>query len=156
MVKDVLAKRGEIGFCTVCMKPGKPIAFGNMKKMVGGEERKVPHLGLPGNPVSSMVTFEQFARPAILKMMGKAVLAKPVVLATIEDDMVNSDGRRLFARVVVTRRGGQYYASLTGPQGSGILTSMARANGLAIVPEGVEGVRAGDKVEVQMLDWVEG
>jgi molybdopterin molybdotransferase len=155
MVKDVLAERGEIGFWTVCMKPGKPIAFGIMKKTEGEREKKVPHLGLPGNPVSSMVTFEQFARPAILKMMGKEVLAKPAIQAIIEDDLVNSDGRRLFARVIVTKRGGQYYASLTGPQGSGILTSMARANGLAIIPENSEGVKAGEKVEVQMLDWVE-
>ncbi len=155
MVKDVLAEWGEIGFWTVCMKPGKPIAFGIMKKMEGMREKKIPHLGLPGNPVSSMITFEQFARPAILKMLGKEVLAKPVIQAIIEDDFVNSDGRRLFARVVVTKRGGQYHASLTGPQGSGILTSMAKANGLAIIPENSKGVKAGDKVEVQMLDWVE-
>ena len=155
MVKDVLAKRGEIGFWTVRMKPGKPVAFGIMKMMERGREKKVPHLGLPGNPVSSMITFEQFARPAILKMMGKEVLAKPAIQAIIEDDVVNSDGRRLFARVVVTKRGGQYHASLTGPQGSGILTSMAKANGLAIIPENSRGVKAGEKVEVQMLDWVE-
>jgi len=155
MVKDVLAKRGEIGFWTVRMKPGKPIAFGIMKKMERGREKNVPHLGLPGNPVSSMITFEQFARPAILKMLGKEVLAKPAIQAIIGDNLVNSDGRRLFARVVVTKRGGQYYASLTGPQGSGILTSMAKANGLAIIPENSKGVKAGDKVEVQMLDWVE-
>jgi molybdopterin molybdotransferase len=155
MVKDVLAKHGEVDFWTVCMKPGKPIAFGFMKKMEGGREKKVPHLGLPGNPVSSMVTFEQFARPAILKMMGKEMLAKPAIRAIIEDDVVNTDGRRLFARVIVTKRNSQYHASLTGPQGSGILTSMAKANGLAIIPENSKGVKAGDMVEVQMLDWGE-
>lgn len=156
VVKDVLAEHGEIGFWTVCMKPGKPLAFGVIKKVVGKKKRKVPHLGLPGNPVSSMITFEQFARPAILKMMGKKVLAKPTIQAIIEGDIANTDGRRVFARVMVTRRGGQYYASLTGPQGSGILTSMAKANGLAIIPESSKGARAGDMVEVQMLDWVEG
>jgi molybdopterin molybdotransferase len=155
MVKDVLAERGEIGFWTVCMKPGKPLAFGTMKKMEGGREKKVPHLGLPGNPVSSMITFEQFARPAILKMMGKEILAKPAIRAIIEDDVANNDGRRIFARVIVTKRGDQYYASLTGHQGSGILTSMAKANGLAIVSENSKGVKAGDIVEVQMLDWGE-
>jgi len=155
IVKDVLAEHGEVGFWTVCMKPGKPIAFGVMKKVEGGGRDRVPHLGLPGNPVSSMITFEQFARPAILKMMGKEALAKPSIQAVIEDDLVNSDGRRLFARVVVTKRGGQYYASLTGPQGSGILTSMAKANGLAIIQENSKRVKAGEKVEVQMLDWVE-
>jgi len=155
IVKDVLAERGEVGFWTVCMKPGKPLAFGVIRKTEGGKEKRVPHLGLPGNPVSAMVTFEQFARPAILKMMGKKILAKPAIRAIIEDDVVDTDERRLFARVSVTRRGGQYYASVTGPQGSGILTSMAKANGLAIIPEGSEGVKAGDVVEVQMLDWGE-
>ncbi|NWF77089.1 MAG: molybdopterin-guanine dinucleotide biosynthesis protein B [Chloroflexi bacterium] len=155
IVKDVLAEHGEIGFWTVCMKPGKPLAFGVIKKVEGRKKRKVPHLGLPGNPVSSMVTFEQFARPAILKMMGKKNLAKPTIRAIIEDDVENSDGRRLFVRVSVTRHRGQYHASVTGPQGSGILTSMTKANGLAVIPEGSKGVKAGDVVEVQMLDWVE-
>jgi molybdopterin molybdotransferase len=155
IVKDVLAEQGEIGFWTVCMKPGKPIAFGVINKMKGRKKKKVPHLGLPGNPVSSMITFEQFARPAILKMMGKKVLVKPTVRAIIEDDIANTDGRRLFARVTVTRRSGQYRASLTGPQGSGILTSMAEADGLAVIPESSKGVKAGDMVEVQMLDWGE-
>jgi molybdopterin molybdotransferase len=155
IVKDVLAEHGEVGFWTVCMKPGKPLAFGVIRKTEGGREHKVPHLGLPGNPVSAMVTFEQFARPAILKMMGKKILAKPAIQAIIEDDVMDTDGRRLFARVSVTRRGGQYYASVTGPQGSGILTSMAKANGLAVIPENSEGVKAGDIVEVQMLDWGE-
>ena len=151
IVKDVLAKRGEIALWTVCMKPGKPSAFGVIRS--GG--RKVPHLGLPGNPVSSMVTFEQFARPAILKMMGKTNFTKPSVQAIIEDDVKNTDGRRLFARVIITKRNGQYYARLTGPQGSGILTSMAKANGLAIIPENAKRVKAGDIVQVQMLDWEE-
>jgi molybdopterin-guanine dinucleotide biosynthesis protein B len=102
-----------------------------------------------------MITFEQFARPAILKMMGKKILAKPTVRAVTENDIVNSDGRRLFARVMVTRRGGQYHASITGPQGSGILTSMTKANGLAIIHERSKGVKVGDTIEVQMLDWGE-
>jgi molybdopterin molybdotransferase len=155
MVKDVLAERGEIGFWTVCMKPGKPLAFGVIKKVAGRKKRKVPHLGLPGNPVSSMITFEQFARPAVLKMMGRKILAKPTIRAIIEDDIANTDGRRLFARVSVTKRGDRYHASVTGPQGSGILTSMAKANGLAVIPENSKEVRVGDIVEVQMLDWIE-
>ncbi|MFP3898773.1 MAG: gephyrin-like molybdotransferase Glp [Dehalococcoidia bacterium] len=155
MVKDVLATHGEIGFWTVCMKPGKPLAFGVMMGQKDGEERTIPHLGLPGNPVSSMITFEQFARPAILKMMGKKDLAKPTIRAVMEDTVVNSDGRRVFARVSISRRGHQYYASLTGPQGSGILTSLTRADGLAVIPESVKEVREGEIVEVQMLDWAE-
>jgi len=151
VVKNVLAERGEIALWTVCMKPGKPSAFGVIKN----GEKRIPHLGLPGNPVSSMITFEQFARPAILKMLGKKNFAKPWVQAIIEDDVRNADGRRIFARVIVVKRGEQYYAHLTGPQGSGILTSMARANGLAVIPENTKGVKAGDIVKVQMLNWSE-
>lgn len=102
-----------------------------------------------------MVTFEQFARPAILKMMGKSNFAKPSIPAVIEDDITNTDGRRIFARVVVAKRNGKYYARLTGRQGSGILSSMARANGLAVIPEDTREVRKGDVVQVQMLDWGE-
>ncbi len=153
MVKDVLAERGEIDFWTVRMKPGKPLAFGTMVTTEGSEERKVPHLGLPGNPVGSMITFEQFARPAILKMLGYANMEKPTVRAIIDEDIPNRDGRRVFVRVIVIERSGQYYASLTGPQGSGILTSMVKANGLAVIPESKKMVSAGDTVDVQMLDW---
>ncbi|MFC1870517.1 gephyrin-like molybdotransferase Glp [Chloroflexota bacterium] len=147
VVKDILAKEGEITFWRVRMKPGKPLAFGMIKG--------IPHLGLPGNPVSSMVTFELFARPAILKMMGKKNWAKPVVAAVLEDPVKNTDGRRIFARAIVEKRGGQYFARLTGPQGSGILTSMASANGLAIVPEDKASMKAGEVVQVMMLDWDE-
>jgi molybdopterin molybdotransferase len=100
-----------------------------------------------------MVTFEQFARPAILKMMGKNNFTKPSIKAIIENNVIDTDGRRIYARVMVTKREGKYYARLTGPQGSGILISMAKANGLAIIPENSEGVKAGDIVQVQMLDW---
>ncbi|MFC2032542.1 gephyrin-like molybdotransferase Glp [Chloroflexota bacterium] len=147
VVKDILAKEGEIAFWQVRMKPGRPLAFGQI-----GE---VPHLGFPGNPVSSMVTFELFARPAILKMMGYINLDKPTVDAVLEDSIVNRDGRRVFARAVVEKRNGQYFARLTGPQGSGILTSMASANGLVIVPEDKPRVEKRDVVRVMMLDWNE-
>lgn len=156
ILKDILARHGEIGFWTVCMKPGKPLAFGVIKKATGRRKKQVPHLGLPGNPVSAMITFEQFARPAILKMMGKKVLAKPTTRAILDGDIANTDGRRLFVRVAVAKRGGRYHASVTGPQGSGILTSLARADGLAVIGEDSLGAKAGDVVEVQMLDWTEG
>ena len=151
IVKDVLSQLGEIGFWTVRMKPGKPLAFGLLQL----DKKTIPHLGLPGYPVSSMVTFEQFARPAILKMLGRHDLAKPTILAKSEGRVENKDGRRVFARVRVTRKQGQYFASLVGPQGSGILTSMTRANGLMIVPEDASSVGVGDEVQVQMLDWDE-
>lgn len=154
IVKDVLAQEGEIAFWMVKMKPARPLAFGLLKtRDTSGRMREVPHLGLPGNPVSSMIAFEQFGRPALLKMQGKKDLVKPSVEAVMEDSIINTDGRRIFARAVVTKRNGQYYARTTGPQGSGILTSMSLANGLAIVPEDVHSVSAGDPVQVQMLDW---
>jgi molybdopterin molybdotransferase len=149
VVKDVLAQMGTVSFWTVRMKPGKPIAFGTLK---AGDGREVPHLGLPGNPVSSMITFEQFARPAILKMRGIGNHTRPVVSAAIDQDIVNDDGRRIFVRVHVSKAGDGWTASMTGPQGSGILTSMSAANGLAIVPEDCPLARAGDKLKVQLLD----
>ncbi len=152
VVKDVLAHMGTISFWTVCMKPGKPIAFGTLKTSRGSAVRDIPHLGLPGNPVSSMNTFEQFARPAIFKMLGKTNFKRPVVLATIDQDIVNDDGRRVFARVHVKRTAEGWTAALTGPQGSGILTSMSAANGLAIVLEDCPLARAGEQVQVQLLD----
>jgi molybdopterin molybdotransferase len=151
VVKDVLAKQGEVTFWTVRMKPGKPLAFGVLR--LG--KSIIPHLGLPGYPVSSMITFEQFARPAILKMLGRENLDKPTIHAKSESRVKNTDGRRIFARVWVSKREGQYFAHVVGPQGSGILTSMAQANGLMIVPEHVSSVEVGDDVVVQMLDWNE-
>jgi molybdopterin molybdotransferase len=152
VVKDVLAKLGEIAFWTVRMKPGKPLAFGVLK---GKEDKQIPQLGLPGNPTSAMVSFEQFGRPAILKMLGKKKWKKPTVTAVIEDSVRNRDGRRTYARAVVRKADDGYHAKLTGPQGSGILTSMALANGLVVVPEDVPLVKEGDTVQVQMLDWSE-
>jgi molybdopterin molybdotransferase len=156
IVKEVLAQEGEIGFWRVRMKPGKPLAFGQIKGVdKTGASRTITHLGLPGNPVSSMVTFEMFARPAILKMMGKRNLAKPTIEAMLEDRILNKDGRRVFTRAIVEKREGRYFARLTGRQGSGVLTSMSLANGLVIVPEDVAEVKPGATVRVMMLDWNE-
>jgi molybdopterin molybdotransferase len=147
VVKDVLEAEGQIRFWQVRMKPGKPLAFGSL----GG----VPLIGLPGNPVSAMVSFEQFARPAILKMLGHSDLAKPTVRAILELPLTNN-GRRGFVQVVVTRHEGRYHARPADDQGRGILTSMARANGLAVISEETLRVEAGREVNVQMLDWSEG
>jgi len=156
VVKDVLASEGEISFWTVRMKPGKPLAFGTINgRGKTGAPKKIPHLGLPGNPVSTMVTFEMFARLAIHKMMGKKSLKKPEVKATLEGRIANRDGRRVFARGIVEKRGEHYFVRPTGPQGSGVLTSMSLANGLVIVPEDRAEARDGDIVRVMMLDWNE-
>jgi molybdopterin molybdotransferase len=154
VVKDVLAREGAIDFWTVRMRPGKPLAFGAFTAPDG---RRVPHLGLPGNPVSSMVTFELFGRAALFKMLGRTGWARPTVRAILREDVRNGDGRRFFARCIVTQgEDGRYYADLTGPQGSAILTSMSAANALAIIPEDVQLARTGDEVEVMMLDWEHG
>jgi len=153
VVREVLAKEGRTVFWRVREKPGKPLVFGMIKGQ--GKVKDIPFFGLAGNPVSSMVNFELFARPAILKMRGRRNLTKPTVRAMVEDAIENTDGRRVFTRVFVEKRGDGYFARLTGPQGSGILTSMALANGLAIVPEDKSGVKPGDVVDVMMLDWSE-
>jgi molybdopterin molybdotransferase len=157
VVKDVLSTEGEIHFWQVCMKPGKPLAFGLLTGDASrtGSRKPVPLIGLPGNPVSAMVSFEQFARPAILRMLGHTDLSKPTVRAILAEAVANS-GRRGYVRVVVTRQEGRFLARTTGEQGSGVLTSMAKANGLAIVPEGTRRLEQGDEVVVQMLDWPEG
>jgi molybdopterin molybdotransferase len=150
IVKDVLAREGEVAFWTVALKPGKPLAFGSFRH----DGRRVPHIGLPGNPVSSMVAFELFGRPAILKMMGKTDWSRPIVKAIAEERIENAgDPRVYFARCVVTERDGRYYARLTGSQGSGVLTSMTRANGLTIIPADVDVVEPGSEIDVLMLDW---
>lgn len=149
MVKGVLAQEGEMTFWTVRMKPGKPLAFGLFQH----RGRRVPHLGLPGNPVSSLITFEVFARPAILKMMGRTDLSPILIKAVLQDKVTNNDGRRVYSRVRLCHKEGQYWAQTTGPQGSGILTSMAYADGLAIIPEEVPAAKPGDVVEVIVLDW---
>ncbi len=151
IVKDVLMKRGALELWSVRMRPAKPLAFGLLS--AGG--RSVPHLGLPGNPVSALVAFEQFGRPAIHKMMGKPVSGRPSVRAVLDEPIYNTDSRRVYARAVVTAENGAYRARLTGHQSSNLLTSMARANGLAICPEDVPMKEAGETVSVQMLDWPE-
>jgi len=156
MVKDILARDGEMVFWKVRVKPGKPLAFGKIKgKSQDGKARTIPHLGLPGNVTSCMVSFELFVRPALLKMMGKKKLDKPIVPAIIEENVKNDAGRRIYDRAIVEKRDGHYYARLTGPQGSGILTSMSLANGLVLIPEETDKVHKGDTVQALMLDWNE-
>jgi len=151
VVKDVLAREGRIDFWSVRMKPGKPLAFGAFTSPDG---RSVPHLGLPGNPVSSMVSFELFGRPAIFKMMGRSDWERPALRVITRDRVVNTDGRRFYARCIVSKsEDGRYYADLTGPQGSGILTSMSAANALTVIPEDLPVAEPGDEIDVMMLDW---
>ena len=152
IVKDVLTQRGDINFWSVRMRPAKPLAFGHLKSDNG---KTVPLLGLPGNPVSAMVAFEMFARPAIRAMLGRKRLPRPMVEGVLTSPIHNADGRRVYARVEVRWRNGTYYAIPTGPQGSNILTSMSRANGLAICPDNLSSKKAGERVRIIMLDWNE-
>ena len=153
VVKDVLTREGEIDFWTVAMKPGKPLAFGCFRR----DGRVIPHIGLPGNPVSAMVAFELFGRPAMMKMMGKTNWRRPIVRAIAEERIVNRNDPRLFlARCIVKERDGKYYASLTGEQGSGILTSMMKANALTLIPADVDVVEPGEEIDVMMIDWSRG
>jgi len=151
VVKDVLNDKGNINFWSVRMRPAKPLAFGHLNY----EDVFIPMLGLPGNPVSALVAFEMFARPAIRQMLGLTTLERPVVEGILTNPIFNSDQRRVYARVEVTKNNGTYYASPTGPQGSNILTSMSKANGLAICPDDEPTRSAGDKVNIIMLDWNE-
>jgi len=152
IVKDVLNERGEMNFWSVRMRPAKPLAFGHLN---GPGGKNIPLLGLPGNPVSAMVAFEMFARPAIRTMLGKANIPRPMVEGVLTGPIRNEDGRRVYARVEVELKDGVYQATPTGPQGSNILTSMSRANGLAICPEDLAGKDAGEQVQIIMLDWNE-
>jgi molybdopterin molybdotransferase len=145
LVKDVMKEEGnQMRFWQVAMRPGKPFAFGSIGS--------VPLFGLPGNPAASMVTFEQFVRPAILKMMGHKNLFRRIVKAIIGEDITRKKGMRHFIRARVSCENGKYFASTTGEQGSGTPISMAMANGLVILPENAESVKKGEEVAVQLID----
>jgi len=143
-VKDIQDELGvERRLWGVAMKPGKPLAFG-----VRGSTLV---FGLPGNPVSAMVSFELFVRPALLRLMGYRKTTRPSYRAIIAEDVANTDGRVYVVRVRAWREDGSWHVSSTGAQGSGILRSMVGANGLAFVPGGPRGVRAGEGVEFLLL-----
>jgi len=145
LVKEVMKEEGNrMQFWRVAMKPGRPLAFGSLGK--------VPVVGLPGNPGAVMVSFEQFIRPAILKMMGHANLFRRIVRARLGEDISKKSGFRHFIRARIHRDEDGFTIVTTFDQGSGILKSMVQANGLIILPEEVTEVRAGETVAVQLLD----
>jgi molybdopterin molybdotransferase len=145
LVKDIMRTEGNrIEFWQVAMRPGKPLAFGEM----GG----VPIFGLPGNPVSSMVSFEQFVRPSLLKMAGNRRLFRKTVRAVTKENLKKAKGLRTFLRARLEREGGRIVVRTTGEQGSGILKSMVQANGLVVLPEDVTQVKTGAEVTVQVID----
>lgn len=147
-VKTVLEKLGEVDFWRVAVKPGKPLAFG----FVDGK----PFFGLPGNPVAVAVTFELFVRPALLQMMGRRTLERPVVAAQFADEYKQDAGRETYLCVHAWREGPQWRAKLTGPQASNLVSSLSRANALAIMPADRTLLQPGDPVQLVLLEPLEG
>jgi molybdenum cofactor synthesis domain-containing protein len=142
-VKVVLDRIGDMRWMQVAIKPAKPLAFGT----VGGK----PVFGLPGNPVSSAVSFEVFARAGLRKLAGHAVPVRPAVRAVAGEDLGRRpDGRLELRRVVVAIQDGRYLVRSAGGQGSHQLAALAAANGLALLPDG-DGVAAGGEVDVLLL-----
>jgi len=144
LVKKMLDEMGQMNFWKVAMRPGQPLAFG----MISGK----PLFGLPGNPVSSMVSFEQFVRPSILKMSGHRDLFRPALTAILREDISKRAGLVHFIRCSLMAQGGKVLASTTGEQGSGILSSMVKAQGLIVLPREQTLARAGEEVKVILLD----
>jgi molybdopterin molybdotransferase len=135
-------------FWKVDIKPGRPTAFA-----VHGTK---PVFSLPGNPVSTLLTFEQFVRPALLKMMGHTNLLRPVVRAAFQEDFARKPGRVSFLRVRLERSNSGLLAWSSGNQETGILKTMLKADGIAVIPSDWGSVGRGDMVDVQMLRGVEG
>jgi molybdopterin molybdotransferase len=138
-VKAAFGARGDVEFLEVAMQPGKPQAFG----AVGGR----PYFGLPGNPVSVFVSFEVFVRPALMTMMGRTA-GRPEVTATLEADVTGPREKVQFARVRLRRSNGAWLAAPTGGRQSNLMATMSRADGLAVIPEGVQTAPAGTSVRV--------
>jgi molybdopterin molybdotransferase len=146
-VRDVLEKIGcSLIFWGVKIKPGYPLAFG----CIG--ERGPLVFGLPGNPVSAMMTFEQFVRPALRKLTGHRQLFRPTLQARVAETLRKTPGRLHFVRVELEHREGKVVARTTGNQSSGVLRSMARARGLLVFPAEASELRSGEVATVQVLD----
>ncbi len=144
LVREVLAELGvDQLFWKVDIKPGGPIAF-------GVKEGK-PVFSLPGNPVSTIITFEEFVRPALLKMMGRQRVIKPYVKAILREEARKKPGKVHFLRVRIEVENGRYWATTSGDQNTGILKTMLRANGIAVLPKERTVVAAGEEVDVHLL-----
>ena len=143
LVREALVNAGaELHLWKVDMRPGKPITFGSLAGR--------PVFGLPGNPVSAMVTFELFVRPMLLAMQGRRAISRPRIRAAAVAPIVNRGTRRGYLRVTLEPAAGRWRARLTGDQGSGILRSMVSADGLAVL-HGDTTVATGEDVEVIVL-----
>ena len=148
-VKPVVDAMGQMDFWSIALRPGRPLAFGELRTKRGA----VPIFGLPGNPVSALLTFELFVRPALLKMSGRTKLHRPRVQARLLDKVEKPVGLRMFARGIYDAAAGTVRS--TGPQGSGILRSMSLANALIDLPESTAAAGPGETVSVVLTDLPE-
>jgi molybdenum cofactor synthesis domain-containing protein len=159
VVKALLGRIAQMTWMQIAIKPAKPFAFGMLSAPRGSEvQREVPIFGLPGNPVSSLVSFELLARPALRKMMGHAPVQRPGLLAVADTHFLRkTDGKIHFQRVVAkSNSDGRIHVAPVSQQGSHQLAASALANAVAVLPDG-EGVAAGGEVRVLLLsDLVEG
>ncbi|MDO8562614.1 MAG: molybdopterin molybdotransferase MoeA [Candidatus Limnocylindria bacterium] len=146
-VKPVVESMGTMDFWSIAIRPGRPLAFGELGP------RRTPIFGLPGNPVSALLTFELFVRPALLRMAGRTSVHRPRARAVLVEDVEKPAGLRFFARGVHDPVLGT--VRTTGPQGSGILTSMALANCLIDLPATADRAAAGSEVTVILTDLPE-
>ena len=153
-VRPALERLGcELDFWGVRMKPGFPMAFGRFGSAAGSAGGAGPLVfGLPGNPVSASVSFEQFVRPSLLKMMGHRACFRPTLRARLAEKLTKKPGRLHFVRVTLERRGEEFVARSTGSQSSGVMRSMSLADGLLIFPLESTELREGEEVVVQVLD----
>ena len=148
VVKEELLRLGSVGFWRVAMQPAKPFGFGT----VPGTSGPVPFFGLPGNPVSVVVAFEQYLRPALLQMMGAEALFRPRVDGVLEEGATTDPRKDVFLRVVATPdTSGSWTARSAGGQSSNVLSAMAAANAFAVVPRGVAEVPPGGTVTLEMF-----
>jgi molybdopterin molybdotransferase len=148
VVKLTLRDRGSVDFLRIAMQPGKPLGFGTVDE--------IPFFGLPGNPVSVFVSFEQFMRPALLAMMGAEFLFRDRVPGILDDGITTNPGKDVFVRVTTNHDGdGQWHARSSGGQSSNVLSALAFAGALAVVPVGVGRVEPGGTVGLEMIHWPE-
>lgn len=140
-IRSILDEIGEIGFWRINLRPGKPLAFGKIKD--------IPFFGLPGNPVSAMVTYMVLVRPALMQLSGKAY--HPATIKAKTGNTMTSDGRRSYTRVQLRRENSDWIAYETGTQSSGAHMSMVLADGLLVIPEGLKSVDPGTELDVHLL-----
>ena len=146
IVKEVLSRLGTVAFEQVAMQPGKPQGFGT----IGPDS--TPIITLPGNPVSSYVSFEVFVRPVIRRMLGVEPLARPMVRAVCKEAMTSPEGLRQFARAWIDVEEGRYVVKPVGGAGSHLVGDLAQANAFVVIPEDVTEIAAGGAADVMVLE----